>query len=279
MIKLADTHTHTMFSHDADKGYTVEKAAKRAREKNLKAIAFTDHADILYCHLTDVYSPINRSVDEVERVRPRYEGEIELLTGIEMGESIWHLDVAKKLVEMHDYDTVISSVHAVRFRDVLAPFSFLKFSFWNQRSIDEFMDKYFDEVGENLEKTETDILSHLTCPLRYIEGRWGQKADLSRNKAQIDDILRLAISKKVALEINTAAMDDHYGNGFCPACPDFDIVKRYFDFGGKMLTLASDAHTASTVARNFDEVVEKIKKRGFTDIYYFRKRKPVRIEL
>ncbi len=279
MIKLADTHTHTMFSHDADKSYSVEKAVERAREKNLRAIAFTDHADVEYCHLTDVFAPVKASVQAVKEAQNRHEGGVELLTGIEIGEGIWHLEVAKALLNEYDYDTVISSVHAVRFRDVITPFSMIKFSFWNQESIDEFMDKYFDEVGENLEKTETDILSHLTCPLRYIEGRWGKKTDLSRNKTQIDDILRLAINKKIALEINTAAMDDHYGNGFCPACPDFDIIKRYYDFGGRMLTLGSDAHTASAVARNFDEVVEKIKQIGFTDIYYFRKRKPVKIEL
>ena len=279
MIKLADTHTHTCYSHDAEKTTTVKARVEKAIEKNLRAIAFTDHSDILFYHLTDIDEPINRSFAKATELKKEYDGRIEVLTGIELGEGIWHPEIAYRQIEMHDYDTVISSVHAVRFRDITAPFSTIKFDFWNEQSVSAYMDAYFDEVGENLEKIPTDILSHLTCPIRYITGRYGKEVDLTPFKSKIDDILRLAISKNIALEANVASMNGYYSNALSEPCPSEEIIKRYKELGGEMLTLASDAHKVDYIARNFTEMVKILKNIGFTKVCYFKNRKPVFIEI
>ena len=111
--------------------------------------------------------------------------------------------------------------------------------------------------------------------LRYIIGRFGETVDLSRYDQQIDDILQELIRTKRALEVNTSG----FGTAYDRLLPDTDILERYYAMGGRLITLASDAHTADRPGIGFDAAVQKLKAIGFSHACDFEKRKPILYEL
>lgn len=51
-----------------------------------------------------------------------------------------------------------------------------------------------------------------------------------------------------------------------PFIPDTDILERYFELGGRMVSFASDAHDTTRIADRRDIVVAALKKVGFTHL-------------
>ena len=45
-----------------------------------------------------------------------------------------------------------------------------------------------------------DVLTHLTCPLRYINGKYNRGIDISIFNREIEEILQEIIKKEIALE-------------------------------------------------------------------------------
>ena len=61
--------------------------------------------------------------------------------------------------------------------------------------------------------------------------------------------------------------------------PGRDILARYRELGGELLTLGSDAHRAEDLAADFGDAVELLKGLGVKELAVFRKRQPEWISL
>ena len=61
--------------------------------------------------------------------------------------------------------------------------------------------------------------------------------------------------------------------------PTLEIIRKYYNMGGRLITLGSDAHFSKDASRYFGNAVSFLKQTGFKNIYYYEKRKPVAIEL
>ncbi len=132
------------------------------------------------------------------------------------------------------------------------------------------LDKYFDDMISMIEACDFDILAHLTCPLRYINGKYHMNADCKKYKDKIERILRYIIDRKIALEINTSCVYD--GSGYCELMPEEWIIQMYKDMGGYLITTGSDAHIAKNSANSFDMLYKKLKEMGFKNTYYYKNR-------
>ena len=266
-LRLFDCHTHTHFSHDSkcDPHDSLEKA----RSCGLAGLAFTDHCDNEFCETEDVKTPIFRSADCAHMLSAGTD--VEVLAGVEIGEGLWHLQNADELIAARDFDIVLGSVHAVRYKDKTMPYSGIDFSLFSPTEITEFLSVYFADMLEMIQKTDFDVLSHLTCPLRYICGKYGFSIDLAAHTAVIDIILSEIIRRGIALEVNTSCLD----SGYDALMPNADILKRYRQLGGYLITVGSDAHKAERVAYGFEKTREILRELGFRNIFHYRKRIPI----
>ena len=88
-----------------------------------------------------------------------------------------NLHVLQLQVDLVDYDVVIGSVHLVKYKDLTCAYSGIDFSKLKEETIIEYLDAYFDDVLTMIETTDFDILAHLTCPLRYIKGKYNIDID------------------------------------------------------------------------------------------------------
>ncbi len=265
---LADMHCHTLHSHDSCAD--LDELCKHAVSKGLSAIAITDHCDIWLSGDSAAMAEIDASFMDACRYAEAYEGKLEVLRGIEIGEALWDTDAAKRIIGSHEYDVVLCSVHSVRFGELDMPYSGIDFSGMPPEMLKSYLRKYFEELLQSAKVLDYDVLTHLTCPLRYIRGKHGLHIDLSDYRELIDEILKIVIERKKALEINTSCVGTPYDS----TLPDFDTIKRYLDFGGTMITLASDAHVVQNVGKDFDAVCRRLKLLGVNQAYLYRHRRP-----
>ena len=264
---MIDLHTHSEHSHDSV--CPIEDMCKAQIAKGTKYWAVTDHCDGWFFTEWNVFEPIRRSYDTVQALKPKYADQIELLSGVEISEGFWYPDFGSVAEKLCDYDFIIGSAHAVRFNGERTPYSMVDFSQLDSATVHAYLDTYFDEVQVMFDQSDFDVLAHLTCPLRYITGKYGHAVDMTRYADKMTAILRRTIDEGKALEVNTSC----YGS-MGVWMPTADIIRQYYELGGRLITVGSDAHVTEHAASYIPQALAMLKEIGFEHVYYYKGRKP-----
>ena len=263
MIKY-DYHTHT--SHSSDCSTPMEDMIRQAASLGLEEIAITDHMDFSYPE-NKMLSPlfgIAANIREINQMRERYTDDICVLIGAEINLRPDSKNVISEIVNTHNFDIIIGSVHEIGAVD------FSNEKFYENRTKYEAYSLYLQTVFEAITAcSDWDILGHL-C---YIE-RYGNYDDKSLRHADlsdiIDEILKRVIHSGKGIEINTSSY--HYGLG-CPH-PAPDIIARYIELGGEIFTIGSDAHRTESIDLGYSETYALLHNLGIKYISRFRNRVP-----
>ena len=269
---IADMHTHSEHSHDSR--CKMEDMCLAQIQKGTKIFAVTDHCDIDRANINDNFIAIKNSCQQAKKLNDKFGDKLLVLSGVEVGELFWHPQYTQRLYSLYPYDVIIGSVHRVKHKYTDKPYSQIDFGKYTLDDIYEFLDIYFDDVKKLLATTDFDILAHLTCPIRYIVGKYHIDVDMSRYDQIIGEILQTIIDNGIALEVNTStcsAMDEFL--------PHSTIIKRYYDMGGRLITLGSDAHISHNASQHFDKAITLLKQIGFEGVYYYKDRKPIKISI
>ncbi|MBR2454195.1 MAG: histidinol-phosphatase HisJ family protein [Clostridia bacterium] len=265
-----DTHIHSLHSHDSKQ--EPEGNCTAAIEKGLSGIAFTDHADMWYFKERNSWEHIRASVKNAERLNDKYKGRLRVLRGLEVADAYFDKSVTESLIAELQPDVVIGSIHCLSYKGLSDAYSCMDFSEseFSRPRLMEIMSKYFELLTDMAENEDYDILAHLSCPFRYINGKYGRGLRSEEFEEQIKTVLRAVISRSKALEINTSGLGTPFGD----TMPDDVIIEWYYRLGGRLLTLGSDAHSAQRVGFGFDETAEKLREKGFTHLAYYENRQP-----
>ena len=86
----------------------------------------------------------------------------------------------------------------------------------------------------------------------------------------IDEILKTLIEEEKGIELNTAGFREGLGQ----PNPCADIIKRYRELGGEIITVGSDAHEAANVGADFDKASDILTACGFKYYAIFEGRTP-----
>lgn len=272
----ADSHVHTRFSSDSEA--SVHGQVEAAIAGGVGYLCFTDHMDYDYPDMGDgidfLFSPAEY-MQRMQEVKQSYAGQIDIGIGIEMGLQLQVLERAAETVRTYPFDFVIASMHLVKGTD-----PYYK-QIWKQYSPKELYTAYFEETLENIRRfDEFDALGHLDYIARY--GRryceeFGYE-DPYTYKAfgdMIDEILRVLIEKGKGLECNTGGLKDDYPY----TNPGRDIIRRYIELGGEIVTMGSDAHKREFLALQFEQACSMLQEQGVRNIAVYRRRKPVMLSL
>ena len=262
---VTDCHLHCAFSGDSEA--PMEDMVRRGIALGLKTMCFTDHLDVDYpdedddiCFDLDTASYYK----EFQRIKALYEGRIELLFGVEFGLQEHLVSYFADYQKAWPFDFIIGSSH------LLDGFDPYYQHHMEGRTDAEIYGGYFDAILSNLRAFDGfQVYGHLDYIVRYGHGG-AASYHCSDYVDVIDEILRTAIEKGIGIELNTSGLK--YGLGF--AHPHPDILKRYRELGGEILTIGSDAHKPEHIAWNFDVVPDLLKACGFRYYSLFRGRKP-----
>lgn len=264
-----DMHVHTDNSFDARDA--AIKLCEKAYDEKLRAISFTDHTETDSFNEKEGNRTLTNSYFDAIKARDVYVGSVIVAAGIELGQPHYNLSLSQKILSKFDYDIVIASIHNLRDRE---DFSQMNYNDVNL-DIDELMKEYFEEVLNLARQANYDVVAHLTYPLRYIVGEYGKSVDLNKFSEIIDEILKTIIERDKALEINSSGLRQKIGRPM----PDYDIIKRYRDFGGKKITIGSDAHRTEDLGNGIEDCMEMALKAGFTHICLYQSREALLVPI
>ncbi len=256
-----DTHTHSRNSFDGND--CCIDLCKSAVEMGAIGIAVTDHCDI-DAKDYDFDSFAVKQFKETAEAKQEYDGKITVLLGIELGQGIYEKKKSIDLLSRFDYDIVIGSIHNLKDTE---DFYFLDYT---EESVPILLNQYFEAELELAQWNVTDTLAHLTYPLRYIYSKLKLRVDLKPYYDVIDAIFAVLIRNDKALELNTSGLFMDIGE----TLPDENLIKRYHDMGGKLVTVGSDSHYSKFVTRGILDGYDILKRCGYTDFTIFEKRVP-----
>ncbi len=265
--KIIDMHTHTDNSPDGH--HSAMYLCEQADMAGLRAIAFTDHVEVDF-YKQDSFDRVARhSFFEATKARSAFMGKLLVCLGVELGQPMYDVKTAEEIISALPYDIVIGSVHNL---NGVKDFCFLDYA---EHDVDSLLTEYFDELIKLAQWGKFDTLAHLTYPLRYICGEHGIPVDMSKYKGQVDEILSALVKNRKALEINTSGLRQKIGK----TMPEEDIVRRFKELGGEMITVGSDAHYAKDLGAGIREGMEIAKRCGFDSVTLFQNRTPIQIPI
>lgn len=260
---LWDTHMHTSFSGDSDA--SPESMAEAAARLGLGGICITDHCDIDYPDQPDLFLLDFGAYDSgIRHLQKKYADRLPIQYGIELGLQPHLAQTHHEILEKYDFDFVIGSSHVVHGADPYYP------SYYEGRTEQEAYLEYFNSILENVTAfDEFDVYGHIDYVVRYGPDR-NENYSYEKYKEVIDEILKVLISRGKGIEINTGGF--RYGLGH--PNPTEDILKRYRELGGEIITIGADAHKPEDIAYDFSKVTGILKDCGFRYFTVFRERKP-----
>ncbi|XOQ44192.1 MAG: Histidinol-phosphatase [Clostridium sp.] len=259
---ISDFHMHTDCSPDGtDSAMMMCESAARL---GFYAVAITDHCECNRYHADGYDKSIRQACYESKKAAAAFHGRLHVYSGIELGQPTQDTQAAEDALGWFQYDFVLASLHNIKnYQD------FYELDYSSQ-NIDRILNKYFDEILEMIEWGNFDSLAHLTYPWRYIAGKGGIPIRNFWFANRIDEVLKLLIKKKIALEVNTSGFRQKLG----VSMPDFSVIKRYRDLGGTLITLGSDAHRWADVGAGIEKGLELLRQAGFHHYTIYRGRKP-----
>lgn len=260
---LHDTHMHT--HHSGDSEAEIEEMIKAAISKGLAGICFTDHFDYDYPDDPDLFLlDFEQYQKEVQVLSARYADTIPVCWGIEIGLQPHIAELNRKVTAQYPFDFVIGSSHVVHGVDPYYPV------YYEGRTEEEAYREYFDSIIENLHTdVDFDVYGHIDYVVRYGPNK-NQEYSYRKYSDQIDEILRLLIQHGKGIEINTGGFK--YGLGH--PNPTEEILCRYHELGGEIITIGADAHAPEHVAYDFNKVPDILRRAGFRYYTFFKQRKP-----
>ena len=271
-----DTHTHT--KHSCDSGKEPEHAVISAINNGLSGIAITDHSDLRLFEPYNIPEELPASGRDADMLAEKYKCQIEVFSGIEISDAAIpkYRDRLSRAFGFYDYDILLASAHIVDLDGRECEFSSTDFSEFDTKTLERLLNVYFEYLLITVYENDFSTLCHLTYPLRYINGLYFKNIGIDGNIKKIEDIFKVIIDKKTALEINTAKCIAENPSAFCP---EKELLELYISLGGKMFTLGSDSHIAGSEGRGFTAAAEFLKEHGINGCYYFKKKMPVYYEI
>ena len=267
----ADYHLHTSFSTDSDA--RPEAMLEKAIQLGLENICITDHMDLDFpkekYHMDFIYD-----LDEYfllfKRLKKEYENKINLHIGIELGLQPHIKDEYTRMLSDYPFDFVIGSTHLVDKYDIYYD------EYYQDKGLIEGYKHYFDTVLLNIKNfSDVDVIGHIDYIFRYGPNSEDYNFKYADFGDVLDEILKTCIAKGIGIELNTAGFK--YGLGH--PNPHENIIKRYKELGGEIITIGSDGHKPEHMAYSFSLVNDILSECGFYHYNIFRERKPVFIDL
>lgn len=266
--KLWDMHMHSQFSGDSDA--PQEDMILTAMDAGLSGICFTDHLDIDYPDNPTFFQlDLPNYVASVLALQQKYRDKFPVCLGIELGLQPHLAKLHTDILSQYPFDFVIGSSHVVHGFDPYYP------AFYEGRNETDCYLEYFESILENILAFDGfDVYGHIDYVVRYGPTKnanydWKQYQDV------IDEILKLLIEKGKGIEINTGGFK--YGLGH--PNPTEDIICRYRELGGEIITIGADAHAPQHIGFDFKKVPDILKNAGFDYFTVFKNRNPEFIKL
>jgi len=256
---MFDYHMHSNFSADCDT--PMEATIESAINKGLTEICFTEHIDYDYPDPTIVFDvDLKKYNEKIVQLQNKYKDVITIKKGIEIGVQPYLLERYNELLNKETFDFIICSMHTTNKQGLHSG------DFFKERTPEEAYRLYYEELLYCVKHFDHySVLGHIDLVKRY------QALNSNENFHDIlKEIFTIIIQKGKGIEVNASG----FAYGLGSAMPSEDILKLYYDCGGEIITIGSDAHKPEHVAHRFSEIIDLLEAIGFKYIATFESLQP-----
>lgn len=251
-------HMHSLFS---DGKAPMEAMMDAAASAGITHAAATDHYDLLldWCRIDDPMA----YVATVHRCRQLYP-QVQIARGLEVDYRPETWERVQAQLPLFDLDFILLSLHFV---DGVDPATEAYFEGCTQQQSYRL---YLERLAHMLRAVDGPfVLGHITYVSKFVTFqdtvlRYRDYPD------ELDTVLRLAVQKGFGIEINSSGLRNNAG-----LLPGADIVRRYRELGGEILTLGSDCHHIEHVDFGLQEAHEAALAAGFRHLAVYQDQKPI----
>ena len=242
----------------------AERYRETAAERGVTELGVSEHIHRFTAALDVWQHPFWRqsAVDDLDRYVEFVREETDLKLGIEADYLRGTEDRMGGLLEKHEWDYVVGSVHflgehAVDFDD--------ETDIWRYEMTPERVwTRYFEALAESATCGLFDIISHPDLVKIWGKGRPLPEKDL---RFFYEPAVEAMLEGNVAMELSTAGLRKPVGEMY-PARPYLEMAVE----AGIPIALSSDAHITDHLAFRYDDAVKVLEEVGVKEIAVFEKR-------
>ena len=179
-------------------------------------------------------------------------------------------DEIRNVLHENSFDQVLASVHYIEQTD---PYygGYYEDKDWKQ-AYGSYLETIYREMTW---LADFDIMGHYDYIVRYAP--YPITSILYRDFSDIfDEMFRYLIHEGKALEINTKSYEGHRGR---IVNLDKDVLLRYREMGGEIISLGSDSHDPSRVGAGFIHHAAMLKSLGFRWSAHYESRHLIQLPL
>ncbi len=255
------THMHSQFSGDSEA--PQEEMISSAIEKDLPGSALQIIFDIDYPEEPDIFLlDLPNYTSSVLAYQEKYAAKLPVRLGIEIGLQPHLVRCTQIFYRSIHLIFVIGSSHVVHGFDPYYA------AFYEKRTEKAAYREYFESILENIESYhDFDVYGHLDYVVRYGPTSH-ENYDWREYQDVIDDILRKLVSHR---KRHRAAPRRLQVRSWPPESTE-EIIRRYRELGGEIITIGADAHKPEHVAFDFAKVPSILKDAGFEYFTVFKER-------
>lgn len=255
-------HSHTNF---CDGGRTPEEMTAGAIAKGCGSFGFSGHSYAPFDNGHNMNPDTTRRyIAEINRLKEKYAGEIELFLGLEQE------FLAEPLTG--DYDFIINAIHYMKSGE-----SFVCVDM-GARAQKQAADEHFGgdwyamaeayyETAAALGRARGDVIAHFDLIAKYNFGGCLFDEKHPRYVAAALGAMEEILKHRRLFEVNTGAM---YRFGKPEPYPSLFLLRELSARGGEVI-ITSDSHDTESICYKFDEIREMLKAIGFKYTKYLTK--------
>jgi len=264
---LVDYHLHTELCGHARGG--LEDYVGRALELGLAEVGFCDHFPLL--HLKDptlsmTVEDLPRYLREVEELRGRFSGMLEIRVGIEVDYLPETLQQVSEMLEGLTLDYVMGSVH---FLDGWGFDDPRYVDGYRGRDIRALWERYFQLLGDAAESGKFDVMAHPDYFRRHLHHTHPEPLTLEDYGPILFEAIDSMASYGVGVEVNTSG----YRHGIGDCYPSLEVLRAFKDGGIETVTIGSDSHRVEDLGSGLEEAVARLRSASYDHISIFEGRR------
>lgn len=242
---MFDFHVHSNYSADCQTN--MEDIIRAAISKKITKIAITDHIDF-DLGLENEFKYDER-LNEINRLRDKYNGQIHIINGVEIGIDITDFKRVETYLSEHPFEFKIMSLHMVKRSELFTR------EIFNSYHPEDVLMMYLDEMYYAVNHFDNyDVIGHLDYLRRY--NSEVKSFDIEDYIQYYEVVLKAIINKGKSIEINTSSL--YYGDN--EFYPNEEILKSYSKLGGKYISIGSDSHQVHTLGYEFNQALSLARK-------------------
>ncbi len=267
---LTDYHVHLRPDEPdttAEAYFTADNAGRyrdMAGERGIAELGVSEHVHRFHAALDVWNHPFwcQSAADDLDEYVEFVREETDLRLGIEADFVTGREDRMRTLLERHEWDYVIGSVHFLRDHAVDMPGAF---DVWGRgESADKVWRRYFETLAEAARSGMYDIMAHPDLVKVWGGSRPAPEGDLRR---YYEPAVEAFAEADVAVEVSTAGLRKPVGEIY-PARAFLEMVVD----AGCPIALSSDAHVPEHLGFGYEQALELLSEVGVSELAVFERR-------